>query len=84
MGVLPLALPPDMTREMLHLNGTELIAVEGIGTMLSPRQMLSCTIARADGRTQRVQLLARIDTQRELEYFRNGGLLEKVIRDRLA
>jgi aconitate hydratase len=83
MGVLPLELPPHATRETLHLNGTETFAIEGIGAMRSPRQMLSCTISRADGRRQRMQLLARIDTERELAYFQNGGLLEKVIRDRL-
>ncbi|MES3002624.1 MAG: aconitate hydratase AcnA [Pseudomonadota bacterium] len=83
MGVLPLELPPQVTRETLHLNGTETIAVEGVASMHAPRQKLVCTITRADGRSQRVEVLARIDTQRELEYFNNGGLLEKVIRDRL-
>jgi aconitate hydratase len=84
MGVLPLELPRDTARETLHLNGSETIDIEGMVSMHSPRQVLTCTINRPDGRSQRVQVLARIDTGPELDQFRNGGLLEKVIRDRLG
>ncbi|MBG9388072.1 aconitate hydratase AcnA [Caenimonas aquaedulcis] len=83
MGVLPLELPAHVTRETLQLNGMETIDLQGIATMEAPGQAIRCTITHAGGRRRSLQLRARIDTQRELEYFRNGGLLEKVIRDRL-
>jgi aconitase A len=50
----------------------------------APRSELACTITRADGRRDTIRLLSRLDTTREVDYFRNGGLLHHVVRHRLT
>jgi aconitate hydratase len=84
MGVLPLEFPPGVTRKSLALNGSERFDITGIATMSSPREQLTCTITREDGRTQALSLLSRLDTKLELEYYRHGGILNHVLRGRLA
>jgi aconitate hydratase len=51
---------------------------------MAPRSELECTITRADGGRERLRLLARLDTRREVDYFRHGGLLHHVLRSRLS
>ena len=84
MGVLPLELPAGVTRKTLGLQGDEVIDVAGISSRMAPRSQLECTITRADGRRERLRLLARLDTKREVDYFRHGGLLHYVLRHRLS
>src|SRR5438876_2444765 len=84
MGVLPLEFPAGVTRKTLGLKGDEVIDVTGIGGGIAPRSRLDCTITRADGTRERLRLLARLDTQREVDYFRHGGLLHYVLRHRLS
>src|SRR5207244_3472723 len=74
MGVLPLEFPAGVTRKTLGLKGDEVLDVAGVGGM-APRRELDCTITRADGTRERLRLLARLDTKREVDYFRHGGLL---------
>jgi len=83
MGVLPLQFPEGVTRKSLGLTGAELVNVAGIRGYATPRSELECTITRADGRRDRTRLLSRLDTTREVDYFRNGGLLHHVVRHRL-
>jgi aconitate hydratase len=84
MGVLPLEFPAGVTRRTLGLTGAETIDVAGVRGYAAPRSRLECTITRADGRREAIGLLARLDTTREIEYFRNGGLLHHVVRSRLT
>ena len=84
MGVLPLEFPAGVTRNTLGLKGDELIDVAGIGRPIAPRSPLECTITRSDGRREHLHLLARLDTKREVDYFRHGGLLHYVLRQRLS
>jgi aconitate hydratase len=84
MGVLPLEFPAGVTRKTLALKGDEVIDVAGIGRAMAPRSRLECTLTRADGRRERLRLLARLDTRREVDYFRHGGLLHYVLRHRLS
>jgi aconitate hydratase len=84
MGVLPLEFPAGATRKTLALRGDEVIDVVGIRGAMAPRSELECTITRADGKRERLRLLARLDTKREVDYFRHGGLLHYVVRDRLS
>ena len=84
MGVLPLQFLQGVTRKTLGLTGAETFDVVGIGGMTSPRAELECTITRPDGSRERVPLLCRLDTGREVDYFRHGGLLHHVVRQRLA
>ncbi|HWI39094.1 MAG TPA: aconitate hydratase AcnA, partial [Burkholderiales bacterium] len=84
MGVLPLEFPAGVTRKTLALKGDEVIDVVGISGTMAPRSQLDCTITRADGKQERLRLPARLDTKREVDYFRHGGLLHYVVRDRLS
>jgi aconitate hydratase len=81
MGVLPLEIPAGVTRKSLALKGDEVFDITGT---IAARSRLECTITRADGRREQLRLLARLDTQREVDYFRHGGLLHYVVRDRLT
>ena len=80
MGVLPLMFTDGATRQSLGLKGDETITITGIASNLAPRKQLDCTITRADGATQAIKLLCRIDTADELEYYRHGGILQYVMR----
>jgi len=80
MGVLPLVFTGGQTRQSLGLTGDERVSIDGIASNLHPRKELTATITRADGSTQQIKLLCRIDTPDELEYYRHGGILQYVMR----
>jgi len=84
MGVLPLTFEPGTSWESIGLKGDEKVTIRGLEGDLKPRQMLAADIVRADGSAQQVPLLCRIDTLDELEYFRNGGILQYVLRQLAA
>jgi aconitate hydratase len=84
MGVLPLQFPAGVTRRTLGLTGTELFDIAGIAGNTAPRSEFECTITRADGRRDKLRLLSRLDTARDVDYFRHGGLLHHVVRHRLS
>jgi aconitate hydratase len=84
MGVLPLQFPAGVTRKTLALKGDEIVDVTGIAGALAPRSALDCTITRAGGSRHRLRLLSRLDTRRDVDYFRHGGLLHYVLRHRLS
>jgi len=83
MGVLPLQFPAGTTRRTLGLDGSEVFSISGLRHGLAPRAMLDCSIVRADGSRQALQLRARLDTRRELEYYLHGGILHYATRQRL-
>jgi len=83
MGVLPLVFKDGDSRESLGLKGTETFDIKGISAGLKPRQELDVTITFADGTTKDIKVLSRLDTQNEVTYFENGGILHYVLR-RLA
>ncbi len=83
MGVLPLQLPQGVTRKTLGLDGSEVVNLAGIATGLAPRASVTMEILRKDGMRETLDLLVRLDTKREVEYFRHGGQLHYVVRDRL-
>jgi aconitate hydratase len=80
MGVLPLMFTGGQTRASLGLKGDETIAIAGIASGLKPQQQLTAEITRADGSVTKITLHCRIDTPDELEYYRNGGILQYVMR----
>ena len=81
MGVLPLQFADvDASWCSLGLKGDETVTVEGLDT-LEPRAQLTGTISFTDGTANEVSLLARIDTEDELAYFANGGILLYVLRN---
>jgi aconitate hydratase len=79
MGVLPLEFLPGETRESLGLTGFELFDVEGVAT-LEPRKKLTVRARSEGGSTKTFQVVARVDTPVELEYYRHGGILQYVLR----
>jgi len=84
MGVIPFVFAEDgVDWKSLGLKGDEQVTIEGLED-LKPRATLNAKIAYADGSEKTVPILCRIDTLDELEYFRNGGILQYVLRDLAA
>jgi aconitate hydratase len=80
MGVLPLQFIPDQTRQTLKLTGAETFTFKGLSNNLKPKRTISCILKRPDGSTETIQLLARIDTDHELNCYTHGGILPYVLR----
>jgi aconitate hydratase len=79
MGVLPLLFPEGVTRHSLKLAGDEVIDIVGLEA-LRPRMDLALRIHRADGATEEVQVVCRVDTLDEVNYYKHGGILQYVLR----
>jgi aconitate hydratase len=82
MGILPLQFQAGTTRKTLNLNGTERISIE-INDQLTAGAIINMLIQRENGDLDQIALLCRIDTDNELEYYRNGGILHYVLRQRM-
>ena len=80
MGVVPLAFEEGTSWQTLGLKGDEQVTIRGLHNDLKPHQRLIAEIVAADGGLKRVPLLCRIDTVDELDYYRNGGILQYVLR----
>jgi len=80
MGVLPLQFQNNASRKTLKLDGSEIISLTGIADNMRPGAEITVTIQYADGREEQLRCLSRIDTQNELEYYENGGILQYVLR----
>ena len=68
----------------MKLKGDEVDSIRGLQGDLKPRQTLTAEIVSSDGKKRNVTLLCRIDTLDELEYYRNGGILQYVLRQLVA
>ena len=81
MGVLPLQFQEGESRKTLGLTGSESISIGFIPgeSTIEPRQNLQLIVKRASGEEQITQVLSRIDTDNEIEYFRRGGILQYVL-----
>ena len=84
MGVLPLQFVEGVNAQTLGLDGSETFDVVGINDTLTPRQNVELVIHRADGTSQSVPVVVRIDTPIEIDYYRHGGILPFVLREILA
>lgn len=84
MGVMPLVFEEGTSWQSLGLKGNERVTIRGLQGDLRPRQKLTAEIVSVDGKIQRVPLICRIDTLDELEYFKNGGILQYVLRQLAA
>jgi len=80
MGVLPLQYLPGQTRESLGLTGREKYAIGGVANELSVGKRLPVTAGSDDGKTTTFEVVCRIDTPVELDYYRHGGILQFVLR----
>ena len=85
MGVLPLQFKNGQSRKTLELTGKEVITITGLtGATLQPGMSLTLQIARENGKQENVDVLCRIDTLNEVEYFKSGGILHYVLRQLIA
>ena len=83
MGVLPLQFKEGFDRKKLNIKGSELFTIIDIEKGVEPRQEVDCEIKYADGASKKIKLLCRIDTVNEIEYYKNGGILQYVLRNML-
>ena len=83
MGVLPLEFTPGETLASLGLTGAETFTIRGLDR-LAPRAKLTVEAASADGKKTSFQVLARVDDPTDVEYVRQGGILQQVLRERIA
>jgi aconitate hydratase len=85
MGVLPLQFKLDQNRKSLNLTGRETLDILGLtGVELTPRMNLTLVITRENGGREKIEVLCRIDTLNEVEYFKAGGILHYVLRQLIA
>jgi len=80
MGVLPLAYEPGTTRQSLGLTGRETIAISGIAKGLAPAGLVTVTATAADGKVTTFPAVVRLNSAVELDYYRHGGILQRVLR----
>ncbi len=81
MGVIPFEFTGGDNRKSLGLTGDETVTIHGLEGELKPLSEVPCTIAYADGSTRDITLKCRIDTEVEIEYVENGGVLHYVLRN---
>ena len=80
MGILPLKFIEGQNAESLGLAGDEVYDVEGVATV-QPKQALTVKAKRADGSVVEFQAIALLNTDVEVNYYRNGGILHTVLRN---
>jgi len=80
MGILPLQFKEGFDRKKLNLLGSELISIFDIEKGIKPGDQVDCEIKFANGSIKKIKLLSRIDTANEIEYYKNGGILQFVLR----
>ena len=81
MGVLPLQFINGINRKNLKLNGSELFTVKKIENGIKPSEELELEIKYKNSDIKKIRVLSRIDTKNELEYYKNGGILQYVLRN---
>ncbi|WP_457969336.1 aconitate hydratase AcnA [Acinetobacter calcoaceticus] len=84
MGVLPLQFVDGQTRQSLNLTGHEVISIRGLLDGIQPHQILEVDVKRPNGVASHFNVLCRIDTLNEVEYFKAGGILHYVLRNLIA
>jgi len=83
MGVLPLQFKPGENAETFAITGKEALTIVGVSGDWSPRQDVTIDMVRADGTRTAFVVTARLDTPVEINYYRNGGILQTVLRKML-
>lgn len=80
MGVLPLEFSEDLNRKVLDLKGHEIISIKGLDQELKPRQKFVINIKDEQGERD-IEVISRLDTQEEIAYYENGGILPYVLQN---
>jgi aconitate hydratase len=80
MGILPLQFQPGESRETLGLTGREVFDIVGISGELKPRQEMMVRARDESGQVKEFTAIARLDSPIDIRYYRNGGILQTVLR----
>src|SRR5690606_5306754 len=83
MGIVPFVFQEGTSWQSLGLDGSETVTLKGLAS-IKPRQIVEAAITKPDGTVRNVPLICRIDTLDEIEYFKNGGILQYVLRNLAA
>jgi aconitate hydratase len=81
MGILPLRFLDGQNAESLGLNGSETYDIEGLSDVMPPRSEVTVKATRADGSVVAFKTIAQLNTPVEVNYYRNGGILQTVLRN---
>ncbi len=81
MGILPLQFKDGINRTNLKLDGSELFSIIDLEKGIDPRDEVEVEIKYVSGDIKIIKMLSRIDTKNELEYYKNGGILQYVLRN---
>jgi aconitate hydratase len=81
MGVLPLRFPEGQNAESLGLDGSETFDIEGLNDTIKPKSELTVKAKKADGKVVEFKATALLNTDVEVNYYRNGGILHTVLRN---
>jgi aconitate hydratase len=84
MGVLPLQFKAGEGVSNLGLTGNEVFDITGLNDQVKPQSEVIILAHKENGEAVQFQVIVRLDTELEVEYYRNGGILHKVLRDFLA
>ena len=81
MGILPLQFKEGYSRKTLNLKGSEIINILNVEKGLKPREEVTVEFLFEDGSSKKINVLSRIDTDNETEYYKHGGILQYVLRN---
>jgi aconitate hydratase len=84
MGVLPLQFPEGLGWRTLGITGTETFTISGLSNDVQPGQKVKVTVARNDGSSFDFEAIVRLDSLVDVDYYRNGGILQTVLRQIMA
>ncbi|HCR70425.1 MAG TPA: aconitate hydratase AcnA [Anaerolineae bacterium] len=81
MGVLPLRFAEGQNAESLGLDGSEVFDIEGLDDSIKPKSELTVKAKKSDGKVVEFKVTALLNTEVEVNYYRNGGILHTVLRN---
>jgi aconitate hydratase len=81
MGILPLTFNDGQNAEVLGLQGDEVFDIEGLSDNMAPKSILNVKATKADGSIVEFKATAQLNTEVEVNYYRNGGILHTVLRN---
>ncbi len=84
MGVLPLQFQAGQSWSSLGITGRETFDIQGLSNDVQPGQEVTVTATREDGSTFDFKVIARLDSMVDVDYYRNGGILQTVLRQMIA
>nr|WP_254450516.1 aconitate hydratase AcnA [Cohnella herbarum] len=84
MGVLPLQFPAGQSWKSLGITGRETFEISGLSNDVTPGQSVTVSVKREDGTSFEFQAIARLDSMVDVDYYRNSGILQTVLRQMIA